>query len=126
MDIQKELEKDILIINSFEKFIKANFIINDDKLKSYLLNLEYTHIEMIIATNKIIKELGVSWVDLVKEKMKRNVVVKHRHSWETMPKSFYEKMFKDHLFKYCISSETKDLIDLIILLMFMLFLEKLF
>ncbi len=126
---QKELEKDILIIDSFEKFINENVVLNDEPLKAYLINLEnnqYNEKEMIIAANKIIEELGVFWIDLVKEKMRRNVILKKRHSWETMSKSFYEQMFREHLFKYCITNELKDLVDLIILLMFILFLEKSF
>lgn len=128
MNTEYELKKDKLIINNFEKFIKNNKYEQEKDLKLFLIGLDFKE-DLVIAANLIIKELerlNIDWLDYVCQKMKRNVIVKNRYGWEKVDKIIFVNMFKSHLLKYLASNESIDLIDLLILIMFMLYLDNKF
>ncbi len=128
MNTENELKKDELIINNFEKFIKNNKYEQEKDLKLFLIGLDFKE-DLVIAANLIIKELerlNIDWLDYVCQKMKRNVIVKNRYGWEKVDRIIFVNMFKSHLLKYLASNESIDLIDLLILIMFILYLDNKF
>lgn len=128
MNTEYELKKDELIIKNFEFFIKKIKYTKEKDLKLFLIGLDFKE-DLVIAANLIIKELerlNIDWLDYVCQKMKRNVIVKNRYGWEKVDKIIFVNMFKSHLLKYLASNESIDLIDLLILIMFMLYLDNKF
>lgn len=128
MNTEYELKKDELIIKNFEFFIKKNKYTKEKDLKLFLIGLDFKE-DLVIAANLIIKELerlNIDWLDYVCQKMKRNVIVKNRYGWEKIDRRIFVNMFKSHLLKYLASNESIDLIDLLILIMFMLYLDNKF
>lgn len=128
MNTENELKKDELIIKNFEKFIKNNKYEQEKDLKLFLIDFDFKE-DLVVAANLIIKELerlNIDWLDYVCQKMKRNVIVKNRYGWEKVDRIIFVNMFKSHLLKYLASNESIDLIDLLILIMFILYLDNKF
>ncbi len=128
MNTENELKKDELIMKNFEKFIKNNKYEQEKDLKLFLIDFDFKE-DLVVAANLIIKELerlNIDWLDYVCQKMKRNVIVKNRYGWEKVDRIIFVNMFKSHLLKYLASNESIDLIDLLILIMFILYLDNKF
>lgn len=128
MNTENELKKDEKIINNFAEYLKLKKEESDKDLKLFLINLNF-ETDLIMAANLIIKELtllNIDWLDYMFKKMRKNVLEKQRYGWEHANVIIFVNMFKNHLFKYLETEKPIDLIDLLILIMFILYLEKRF